>query len=125
MIAFPPWLIEEAIKRALCEAPHEACGLISAGQDGIHLHAAGNVARDPRHGFTIDPRDHFDIAGTIVKMRRELVGLYHSHPHSGPEPSPTDYEMAKLWPGLTWLIIGLHGQLESSVATHWAGVLVE
>jgi proteasome lid subunit RPN8/RPN11 len=54
-----------------------------------------NVAADPFRHYEIAPAAH------LAEIRRcreqggvEIVGAYHSHPRTSPEPSPTDLSMA-------------------------------
>ena len=79
------------------EAPHECCGLLLGTATRIaEAVPARNVAAEPSRQYEISPEDHFAV------MRRcrtsgggvTVVGGYHSHPHSRPDPSPTDREQA-------------------------------
>lgn len=82
------------------EHPHECCGLLIGTVDElVEAVAVRNVAAEPHRHYQISPVDYF----AQVKRCRELtqrgapasvVGVYHSHPHSRPEPSPTDLEQA-------------------------------
>jgi len=83
------------------ESPKECCGiLIGAGEEIVEAIAAANVAEEPSRCYEVSPADH------IVQIRRcrdgaaagdpalRIIGVYHSHPHSGPVPSPTDLDQA-------------------------------
>jgi proteasome lid subunit RPN8/RPN11 len=50
---------------------------------------ARNLSDDPNR-FVIDPRDHIATRRTGRERGLEVVGFYHSHPHSDATPSPTD-----------------------------------
>ncbi len=62
--------------------------------------ATANVAADPLRRYEVSPVEH------LAQIRRcresvaqgapglAVVGVYHSHPRSSPEPSPTDWEQA-------------------------------
>jgi proteasome lid subunit RPN8/RPN11 len=83
------------------DSPHECCGLL-IGTAGEVLEAvpATNVAADPLRRFEVAPTEH------LAQIRRcrdivaqgtpgvAVIGVYHSHPRNGPEPSPTDAEQA-------------------------------
>jgi len=83
------------------DSPHECCGLL-IGSDVEVLEAvpATNMAADPLRRFEVAPAEH------LAQIRRcrdasahgspemAVVGVYHSHPRSGPDPSPTDVEQA-------------------------------
>jgi proteasome lid subunit RPN8/RPN11 len=53
---------------------------------------ARNIADDPATRFLIDPADHFAALRTARSRGLEVVGVYHSHPASPPEPSPRDLD---------------------------------
>jgi len=83
------------------ERPCECCGLlIGTGAEVIESVATGNVAVDPLRRYEVSPTDHFAQirrcreAGARGEPGLGVVGVYHSHPHSAPEPSPTDLELA-------------------------------
>jgi proteasome lid subunit RPN8/RPN11 len=116
-VNWTPWLRAQLIARALAEAPREACGLVTQGKGGkIALWAAENVSEDPEHSFLIAPPTQFELLRESAKREEELVAIYHSHPNQGAAPSATDRELARLWPGLIWLIVGLNGAIESGDA---------
>jgi proteasome lid subunit RPN8/RPN11 len=72
-------------------APDECCGLL-LGRDGEIVEAvrARNIAGDPATRFLIDPIDHFAAIRTARARALDIVGFYHSHPHSAAEPSSRD-----------------------------------
>lgn len=113
MIELTDWLRAELVRRADREAPLEACGLISrAASDArvspgrIALWEAENAAEQPETSFLIAPQAQFDLLASIERYGHTLAGIYHSHAHSGPEPSERDRAIAAGWPGLTWVIVG-------------------
>jgi proteasome lid subunit RPN8/RPN11 len=97
------------VARAVEEAPEECCGLISQSDAGLSFWPAENSSPDPLAGFEIAPGDLLAILRQIEGREQALVGVYHSHPLGGTDLSPTDVEIAKLWPGLTWVIVSLAG----------------
>ena len=107
------------------EQPRECCGLlIGTDAEVVEAVAAANVAVDPTRRYEVSPHDHFaaikrcrDRADLKVgpystgrgrsldrPMRMSVIGGYHSHPHTAPEPSPTDLEQA--FEGFLYLIAG-------------------
>lgn len=83
------------------ESPRECCGLlIGAEHEVMEAVATANVAAEPLRHYQVSPSDHF----AQMKRCRELgspratainvIGVYHSHPHSAPTPSPTDFDEA-------------------------------
>ena len=72
-------------------APAECCGLfLGGGEEIVEAVRARNVADDPATRFLIDPADHFAAIRTARERGLEVVGFYHSHPISPPEPSERD-----------------------------------
>jgi proteasome lid subunit RPN8/RPN11 len=85
------------------------------GRAGEVLEAipASNGAAEPAKRYEISPVDYF---AQIRRCRRineaqsesfAVVGAYHSHPRSGPEPSETD--TAEAFRDFVFLIVGLGG----------------
>lgn len=103
----PVWLQSALISGARSQRPYEACGLIGGGEPGLRLYWAENASESPRDSFLIAPQEQLRLLERIDRDGRELVAIVHSHPRSGPEPSRRDREMAKLWPDVLWVIIGL------------------
>jgi [CysO sulfur-carrier protein]-S-L-cysteine hydrolase len=87
--------------------PNEGCGLLLGSSDGVvrEVVASPNVAHSARV-YEIDPRvllrtfRRADDEGLVV------MGVFHSHTHSEPRPSPTDVAQA---PDPSWhyLLVGL------------------
>ena len=88
------------------EHPRECCGLL-IGTEACILDAVPveNVASDGIRQYQIAPADYL----AQVKRCREaggvaVVGAYHSHPRSEPDPSPTD--LAEAFEHFWFLIAG-------------------
>ena len=84
---------------ALRERPRECCGILIGTADGIvEAVAAANVAAEPTRRYEVSPADHFAqikrCRATAGPDALRIVGVYHSHPHSTPLPSPTDLDQA-------------------------------
>lgn len=89
------WILPAEVRDQLKEDgqrrwPEEACGLLfgtrQPGRTVIeHYLPVRNQANEPLHAFDLDPavwvKSCFDP---------QLVGLYHTHPTSLPQPSPED-----------------------------------
>jgi len=106
-------VLESIVAHARREQPRECCGLLIGADDEVfEAVAAANVASDPLREYEVSPIDHFaEIrrcrASTTHGRPREVVGGYHSHPRSAPEPSPTDLERA--FEGFLYVIAGAIG----------------
>ena len=99
----------------LCEAayPSEACGLLVGHDDSFdgepsvtvsRVEPSANVAEgDDRAHFEVDPALRLRLQKDLRGGPERVVGLYHSHPNSGAQPSRTDLDAA--WePDLVWLV---------------------
>jgi proteasome lid subunit RPN8/RPN11 len=86
--------------------PRECCGLLlGAADDVVEAVSSANLASDPNR-FLIDPAAHFSARREARRRGLSVVGFYHSHPHSPPQPSPADKADASYDEHL-YLIIGL------------------
>jgi proteasome lid subunit RPN8/RPN11 len=94
------------LAHARCARPAECCGVL-VGRPAAIVEAVPtrNLATRPDR-FLIDPRDHIDARRLARRRSLDVVGFYHSHPHSAALPSETDVaEFA--YPGALYLIVGL------------------
>jgi desampylase len=91
---------------ALEAAPAECCGVLLGRPDEV-LEAirARNLADSPVR-FVVDPQDHIAARRDARRRGLEVVGFYHSHPHSAPVPSATDLAEAG-YPDHLYAIVGL------------------
>ena len=85
--------------------PRECCGILLGTADHIsEAVRAANLAGSPTR-FLIDPKSHIEARRTARAQGLEVVGFYHSHPHSPALPSATDLAEAE-YPGCVHLIVG-------------------
>ncbi|NOT28236.1 MAG: M67 family metallopeptidase [Acidobacteria bacterium] len=105
-----PAVVDAIVAHARRDHPNECCGLL-LGKEGqvVEAVAVTNVADDPRRRYELSPVEHI---AQIKKCRErsssgspaEVVGVYHSHPHTPAEPSPSDLREA--WPNFLYVIAG-------------------
>ena len=106
-------VLESIVAHSRREQPRECCGLLIGTTDEVfEAVAAANVASDPLREYEVSPIDHFaEIrrcrTSAAHRLPREVVGGYHSHPRSAPEPSPTDLDRA--FEGFLYVIAGAIG----------------
>jgi proteasome lid subunit RPN8/RPN11 len=94
--------IEEHAKR---EGPRECCGLLIGDAERIdEALATENSAADPVKRYEIDPRDYLAAIKRCRGTRQSVIGAYHSHVASAPEPSQSD--LAEAFEGFLYLIAG-------------------
>ena len=87
-------------------APAECCGLLLGSGDSVREAArTRNLSTDPNR-FEIDPGDHIRLRRSARARDLDVLGFYHSHPHSAATPSPRD--RAEAWyPDHLYLIVSL------------------
>jgi proteasome lid subunit RPN8/RPN11 len=89
--------LDAILGHARRDSPHECCGLlVGDATEVVEAVPTTNVAADSWRRYEVSPAEH------VAQIRRcrdatprlAVVGAYHSHPRSSPEPSPTDWEQA-------------------------------
>jgi proteasome lid subunit RPN8/RPN11 len=85
--------------------PRECCGILLGTTDHIsEAVPAGNLSEIPTR-FLVDPKAHIEARRAARAQGLEVVGFYHSHPHSPALPSATDLAEAQ-YPECVHLIVG-------------------
>jgi [CysO sulfur-carrier protein]-S-L-cysteine hydrolase len=94
------------IAHARADAPRECCGLLLGNPGSVsEAVAARNIAAAATR-FLVDPQDHIDTLRAARQRGLEIVGFYHSHPHTAALPSETDRAEAS-YPDHLYLIVSL------------------
>jgi proteasome lid subunit RPN8/RPN11 len=102
-------VLDDVVAHARERQPSECCGVLIGQGDRITAAIrTRNVAESPTR-FLIDPEDHFDARRTARAQGLDVIGFYHSHPHSRAYPSPIDLAESA-YPDVVHLIIGLRDQ---------------
>ena len=105
-LILPEDLQEEIIDHCRQEAPVEACGLISGQEDkSMVVHRMTNTDAEKDH-YMMDPEEQFEVFKKLRQTDREVVAIYHSHPHTEAYPSPEDLRLA-FYPGVIYIIVSL------------------
>jgi len=98
--------VDQMLAHAREDAPNECCGLLLGRESEIvDAVRTRNIAPRPTR-FLIDPKDHIDGRREARRRGLDVVGFYHSHPHSSATPSETDLAEAG-YPDHVYLIVGL------------------
>ncbi|GIO95909.1 hypothetical protein J14TS5_09950 [Paenibacillus lautus] len=97
-MALEQLLLHEAVQQHISDytydcLPEEACGVLighssatSRSLTVTQFIPITNTAEFPLHSFHLDP-----VQWTrLVLTEKRIVGLFHSHPHTSPEPSGED-----------------------------------
>jgi proteasome lid subunit RPN8/RPN11 len=80
----------EILAAARASAPAECCGVLLGHANQImDAVPTRNLSEDPNR-FFVDPAGHIEARRRARQRGLEVVGFYHSHPHSPARPSATD-----------------------------------
>ena len=90
-------------------APAECCGMLVGTPAAIAASVRATNLSENRSRFLIDPKDHIQARRDARAAGMDVVGFYHSHPHSVPLPSETDLADAS-YANHLYLIVGLAGE---------------
>jgi proteasome lid subunit RPN8/RPN11 len=100
-------VIDDIVEHAVVALPSESCGLLVGSEAAIvESVRTTNIAENPTRRFLIDPKDHIDGRRQARGRGLAVVGFYHSHPQSPPQPSATDLAEAS-YPLHLYLIVSL------------------
>ena len=94
MLAFRDRTFAAMVGHAYDGYPLEACGLlVGRGDRVLRFVACTNEAASARV-YTIPPKELLRAERAAEDDGLEIIGVFHSHTHSEPYPSPTDVEQA-------------------------------
>jgi proteasome lid subunit RPN8/RPN11 len=119
MIKISQGIIDQMISHALSEAPDECCGLLGGQENRVEeIYRIANlpaddpkiadlkVPADRRFRYVMDPKEQLLAFKMMRREGIELIGIYHSHPHSPAYPSATDVRLA-FYSEVCYLIVSL------------------
>ena len=106
--------LDEMVAHCLAAYPEEGCGLLVGGPDGaqvVRCVPTRNAARSASL-YSVEPRDHLVADRQAESEGRAIVGVFHSHTHTDPYPSPTDVAQA---PDPSWhyVLVSLRHEVAS------------
>ena len=100
MTASAPWVeirssaLSAIVAHARETLPDECCGLLVGTQERVErAERARNLRASPTR-YQIDPADLFRVIRSARAEGLLVMGAYHSHPDTDPEPSSTDFAEA-------------------------------
>jgi [CysO sulfur-carrier protein]-S-L-cysteine hydrolase len=103
------------LTHAYADAPNECCGvLLGRGEVVDVVISCRNVHETPRIRYTMHAEDLFRVDRLQNERGWDLVGIYHSHPVTEPEPSATDRALAA-YPDARYVIISLRDPARAEV----------
>lgn len=106
MLTIPLPIYDEILIHARSEHPNECCGLlIGKGEHVSKQYRMTNTHQSPV-SYLMDPKEQFKVFKEIREEGTDLIGIYHSHPHTRAYPSKTDVGLA-YYPETCYIIISL------------------
>ena len=106
MLAFPTRVFAEMIGHAYDGYPLEACGLLVGRGDRVHRFVACTNEAASARIYAIPGKELLRAERAAEDDGLEIIGVFHSHTHSEPYPSPTDVDQAPD-PGWHYVIVSL------------------
>lgn len=111
MLRISRGLVAEMIAHARREAPDECWGLLAgtgAQVRGVFPCANGADPADRPFRYATEPRSQRLADDAIGARRWQILGIYHSHTHTQPYPSPTDIAEANPFLGdIVYVLVSL------------------
>ncbi len=106
-IRLPAQVREAMLAHAYTCHPEESCGLLAGPADGdIRMaYPLTNTLHSPTN-YTIDPTEHFRSLKHADRSGWDLIGVFHSHPHTAAVPSRTDIRLATE-PEWLYVLVGM------------------
>jgi [CysO sulfur-carrier protein]-S-L-cysteine hydrolase len=109
-----PDVVAAMLAHARQAMPNEACGLLSGDLTSgttRAFHPARNELASP-YRYSIDAHDLVRITYAIEAAGESLVAIFHSHPRSVAEPSPSDIREAR-YPDAVHVLAGADSELRA------------
>mgnify|MGYP005609800105 FL=1 len=105
-LSFPAQAYAEMIGNAYDGYPLEACGLLVGRGTRVHRFVACTNEAASARVYTIPGKELLRAEMAAEGDGLEIIGVFHSHTHSEPYPSPTDVAQAPD-PGWFYVIVSL------------------
>lgn len=105
-LVFPAQAYAEMIGDAYDGYPLEACGLLVGKGSRVHRFVACTNGAASARVYTIPGKELLRAEMAAEDDGLEIIGVFHSHTHSEPYPSPTDVAQAPD-PGWFYVIVSL------------------
>lgn len=110
-VGLPGQIHDAMVAHARFAYPEEACGLVAGdGQGRLRMVYCLTNIEHSATSYTVDPTEHFRAWQHAVSSGWDLLGAFHSHPHSPAYPSATDVRLAAE-PDWIYFIVGPAGEV--------------
>ena len=94
MLAFAPLTYAQMIGHSYDGYPLEACGLLVGVGDVVHRFVPCTNEAASARVYTIPPKELLRAERAAEDDGLGVIGVFHSHTHSEPYPSPSDVAQA-------------------------------
>lgn len=105
-LSFPARAFAEMIAHAYAGYPLEACGLLVGTANAVHRFVPCTNEAASARIYSIPGKELLRVERAAEDDGLEVIGVFHSHTHSEPYPSPTDVAQAPD-PGWHYVIVSL------------------
>jgi len=114
--------LKKIVSHAMREFPNEACGIIAGRKVKDEkfvekVYEVKNRAKSPFR-YEMDPEEQLKVFQEVEKSSLEVLGFYHSHPHSNAVPSEMDKSLA-FYEGFSYVIYSI--PLKTFASFTWDG----
>ena len=113
-VVIPTSMVDKMVVECLDAMPYEGCGLLvgdAATSTVRRVVATSNEAHSSRL-YTVGSRDLLRVDREAEADGLSIIGVFHSHTHTDPYPSPTDILEAPD-PGWHYLLVSLRDEVAS------------
>ena len=93
-VRFPAGALAEMVAAAYAAYPLEACGLLVGLGRTVHRFVACTNESNSARVYSIPGRELLRAERAAEDDGLEIIGVFHSHTHTEPYPSPTDVRQA-------------------------------
>jgi proteasome lid subunit RPN8/RPN11 len=109
-----PAQLAEMVAHCIACVPEEGCGLLLGDEAGTvsSVHPTRNTAASAQV-YAVDPGEHLRIDRQAEQAGLAVIGVFHSHTHTDPWPSPTDVRQAPD-PAWHYVLVGLRHEVAST-----------
>lgn len=106
VLSFPAQAFAEMVAHAYGGYPLEACGLLVGRNNTVHRFVPCTNEAASARVYSIPGKELLRAERAAEDDGLEVIGVFHSHTHSEPYPSPTDVAQAPD-PGWHYVIVSL------------------
>ena len=113
ILLLSPKIKEKLSEHSRIEKPLEACGILGGIIENkfyrVSTYYPMSNTEKSAVSFFMDPKEQISVFKTMREKGEELVGVFHSHPHSRAYPSAKDVSMA-YYPEALYVILSLENK---------------